>query len=72
MSKGKRPVCIGMIGVEDDCEVCEWRRECQEMTDILTSKGFTCFEDALFPLYSENQYIINLLYISFPVFKGIL
>jgi hypothetical protein len=37
MSKGKRPVCIGMIGAEDDCEVCEWRRDCQEMADSIDS-----------------------------------
>jgi hypothetical protein len=43
MSKGKRPVCIGMIGAEDDCEICEWSRECQEMADgidaAITRKG---------------------------------
>ena len=37
MSKGKRPVCIGMIGAEDDCDVCEWKRECQEMSDSIDS-----------------------------------
>ena len=43
MNRGKRPVCIGMIGAEDDCEVCEWSRECQEMADgidwAITRKG---------------------------------
>ncbi len=37
MSRGKRPVCIGMIGAEDDCEICEWSRECQEMADGINS-----------------------------------
>jgi len=43
MSRGKRPVCIGMIGAEDDCEICEWSRECQEMANgidsTITRKG---------------------------------
>ena len=37
MSRGKRPICIGMIGAEDDCEICEWSRECQEMADGIDS-----------------------------------
>jgi hypothetical protein len=37
MSKGKRPVCIGMYGTEDDCLDCDWRRECQEMSESIDS-----------------------------------
>jgi hypothetical protein len=37
MSEGRRPPCIGMYGEEDDCEECEWRRECQEMAEDIES-----------------------------------
>lgn len=43
MKTSKRPVCIGMFGVEDDCKACEWQRECKEMVEdidsALTRKG---------------------------------
>ena len=37
MSGGKRPVCIGMYGSEDECETCSWRRECQDMSERIES-----------------------------------
>ena len=37
MSRGSRPVCIGMYGMEDECKECEWRRECQEMSESIDS-----------------------------------
>ncbi|UCD46007.1 MAG: hypothetical protein JSV27_05845 [Candidatus Bathyarchaeota archaeon] len=37
MSRGKRPVCIGMYGTEDECLECEWERECQDMTESIDS-----------------------------------
>ena len=43
MIRDKRPVCIGLIGAEDACRICEWNRECQEMADgidsAITRKG---------------------------------
>ena len=33
MSRGQRPVCIGMYGAEDECQTCPWRVECQEMAE---------------------------------------
>jgi len=43
MSRGRRPVCIGMYGAEDECQTCPWQRECQEMTESIeaaaTRKG---------------------------------
>ena len=43
MKSSKRPVCIGMYGMEDDCQVCEWRQKCKEMVEdidsALTRKG---------------------------------
>ena len=37
MSRSERPICIGLHGAEDECEVCDWRRECQEMADGIES-----------------------------------
>jgi disulfide oxidoreductase YuzD len=37
MSKGKRPVCIGLHGAEDECEICKWRRECKDMAEGIES-----------------------------------
>jgi hypothetical protein len=37
MSRERRPPCIGMYGEEDDCEECEWQRECQEMAEDIES-----------------------------------
>ncbi len=37
MSRGQRPVCIGLFGTEDDCQTCEWQRECQEMAESIES-----------------------------------
>lgn len=37
MSRNKRPVCIGMYGTEDECETCNWRRECQVMSERIES-----------------------------------
>ncbi len=37
MKTSKRPVCIGMHGMEDDCQVCEWQRECKEMVEDIDS-----------------------------------
>ncbi len=37
MSKSRRPPCIGMYGLEDGCEACGWREECQRMTEGIDS-----------------------------------
>jgi hypothetical protein len=37
MSRGERPVCIGLHGAEDECEDCEWERECREMAEAIES-----------------------------------
>ena len=37
MSRSERPVCIGLHGAEDECEACDWRRECQEMVEGIES-----------------------------------
>jgi hypothetical protein len=37
MVNGKRPVCIGMFGVEDECQLCAWHRDCQEMAASIES-----------------------------------
>ena len=37
MSRGRRPVCIGMYGTEDECQVCSWQRECREMAEDIES-----------------------------------
>jgi len=40
MSKGERPTCIGMLGEEDECELCEWRDECTRMTEHIEADAF--------------------------------
>jgi len=37
MSRSKRPVCIGMYGTEDECQECDWGRECEDMSDSIDS-----------------------------------
>ena len=37
MSKGPRPECIGMYGVEDECAECEWAEECRKMDESIES-----------------------------------
>jgi hypothetical protein len=37
MNRGKRPSCIGMYGAEDECQTCDWRRECQETSESIDS-----------------------------------
>ncbi len=43
MGRGHRPVCIGMYGAEEDCQICTWRDECQDMSENIeaaaTRKG---------------------------------
>lgn len=40
MSQGTRPNCIGMLGEEDECELCTWREECARMTEQLEADAF--------------------------------
>lgn len=37
MSKVKRPSCIGMLSVEEECDLCEWREECERMSQSIES-----------------------------------
>ncbi len=37
MSRGECPICIGLHGAEDECEVYDWRRECPEIADGIES-----------------------------------
>jgi disulfide oxidoreductase YuzD len=37
MKRKRRPPCIGMYGTEDECDECEWRQECREMTEDIES-----------------------------------
>ena len=59
MSRGNRPVCIGMIGAEDDCEVCVWRRECQEMADGIDSANYE-WDYLPLGLYFFSLYLLTM------------
>jgi len=37
MVRGMRPHCIGTYGLEEDCEGCGWREECQSATEGIES-----------------------------------
>jgi hypothetical protein len=37
MSKVKRPNCIGMLSAEEECDLCEWREECERMSQSIES-----------------------------------
>ena len=37
MCRGKRPVCFGIYDTKDECETCQWRRECQVMAKNIDS-----------------------------------
>ncbi len=40
MSQGSRPSCIGMLGEEDECELCAWRDECERMTRTIEADAY--------------------------------
>ena len=57
MSKGNRPSCIGMMGEGEECELCEWRDECERMTQQIESdvyRGGT--HTRLTGKYKEKKY----------------
>jgi disulfide oxidoreductase YuzD len=57
MPEEKRPVCIGLYGAEDECEVCSWAQECQKMMESIESAVYRKGTHVrLTGKYSEKKY----------------
>jgi len=39
MMRSRRPDCIGMYGLQDDCADCDWQLECKKRDDGIESSA---------------------------------